>query len=184
MAHEGQRIHNPRTGQDMTFVAMTDEELVIASVNPPGDHTEPVHVHPQQESGAEVISGRLVFEVDGARHRLGPGESITIPRGVPHRFWADGRDPARSVQFFRPALEIAAFFETLFALAQRDELDARGMPGLLQLAVMVPEFSDEIRTVSPPWAITRAVTGLLRPVARARGRQARLATAPDGPSAG
>ncbi len=174
MARGGQTIRNPRTGQVMTFVAMTPEELRISSVNLPGDSLEPVHIHPRQESGAEVISGHLVFEVDGKERRLGPGDSITIPPGTPHRFRAEGNEPANSEQFFRPALDIASFFETFFALAQRDELDSKGMPDLLQLAVMVPEFSDEIRTVSPPWFITRAVTSLLRPVARARGKQARL----------
>ncbi len=175
MAQEGQTIHNPRTGQDMTFVAISKDELRTGSTNPPGDLLEPVHIHPRQESGAEVISGRLVFEIDGAEHRLGPGDTITIPPGTPHRFWAEGNESAHSVQFFRPALDIASFFETLFALAQRDELDANGMPGLLQLAVMVPEFSEEIRTVSPPWPITKVATRLLRPLARARGKQARLA---------
>lgn len=174
MAQEGQTIHNPRTGQDMTFVKLTGDELRIASVNPPGDLLEPVHIHPLQESGAEVFSGRLVFEVDGVEHRLGPGQSITIPAGTPHRFRAEGDEAAHSEQYFRPALDIASFFETLFALAQRDELDAKGMPGLLQLAVMVPEFSDEIRTVSPPWPVTKVATGLLRPLARARGKRARL----------
>ncbi len=177
MAQEGQKIHNPRTGQDMTFIKMTEDELRIASVNPPGDLLEPVHVHPFQESGAEVISGRLVFEVDGVEQELDPGESITIPPGTPHRFRAEGEEVARSEQYFRPALDIASFFETLFALAQRDELDAKGMPGYLQLAVMVPEFSDEIRTVTPPWPVTKVTMALLRPVARARGKQARLTAA-------
>jgi hypothetical protein len=164
----------------MTFVAMSEDELRIESVNPPGDLLEPVHVHPRQESGAEVLSGCLVFEVDGSNRRLSAGETIAIPAGVPHRFWAEGEEAARSVQFFRPALDIAAFFETLFGLAQRGELDSKGMPSPLQLAVMVPEFSDEIRTVRPPWPITRVATTLVRPLARARGKQARLGATSQG----
>jgi quercetin dioxygenase-like cupin family protein len=170
----GQTIVNPRTGQRMTFVRIGEEELRIDSVNPPTDEREPLHVHPRQESGAEVVSGSLVFEVDGVQRRVGPGESIRIPANTRHRFWNDGDEVAHSVQFFRPALDIASFFETFFALAERGELDAKGMPSLLQLAVLVPEFSDEIRTVSPPWPVTRAMTAVLGPVARRRGYRGRL----------
>ena len=34
MAHQGQSIHNPATGQRMTFTTLTDELLELTSVNP------------------------------------------------------------------------------------------------------------------------------------------------------
>jgi len=172
MAHEGQHIANPRSGQEMTFAELRKELLRIASVNPPTDLREPAHIHPKQVSGAEVTSGSLMFEVDGQQRRLGPGDSIEIPPGTVHRFWTEGSEPAHSVQFFRPALDIATFFETMFALAERDEIGDDGMPSLLQLAVMVPRFGDEIRPASPPWPLLRVLTTALGPVARARGYEA------------
>ena len=78
------------------------------------------------------------------------------------------------MQFFEPALETVAFFETLFALAAADELDRNGMPRPLQLALMVPEFGDEIRPVSPPWPILRVLAVVLGPLARARGYRGRV----------
>ena len=44
---------------------ISEQELRIDPVNPPTDEREPLHVHPKQESGAELVSGWLVFEVDG-----------------------------------------------------------------------------------------------------------------------
>lgn len=175
MAREGQTIVNARTGQRMTFTKLTIDELLIETVNPPSPGDEAIHLHPKQESGAEVISGSLVFEVDGVEQRLEPGDSIDIPAGTPHRFRNDGEVDAHSVQYFRPALDIADFFETFFVLAARDELDDKGMPSMLQLAALVPEFSDEIRTVSPPWPVTLALTTALRPLAKLRGYKGRLA---------
>jgi quercetin dioxygenase-like cupin family protein len=174
MPHEGQQISNPRTGQRMTFLELRDEVLRIDSVNPPTAEREPVHVHPRQESGAEVLSGSLVFEVAGEQRRLGAGETISVPMNTPHRFWNEGKEEARSIQFFRPALDIASFFETMFALAQQDKLGAKGMPRPLQLAVMVPEFGNEIRPVSPPWPLLRALTAALGPIARLRGYRGRV----------
>ena len=174
MAHRGQQITNPRTGQTMAFLTMTADLLRIESVNPVAGEREPLHVHPRQQSGAEVVSGELIFEVDGARRRLSAGESISIPPGTPHRFWNEGPQAATSIQSFEPALETAAFFETLFALAAEDKLDAKGMPRPLQLAVLVPEFADEIRPASPPWPLLRALSAVLGPIARRRGYRPRL----------
>ncbi|MDX6607040.1 MAG: hypothetical protein QOD14_1580 [Solirubrobacterales bacterium] len=174
MPREGQEIVNPRTGQRMRFVQMRDDELRIDSVNPPTDEREPEHVHPKQESGAEVRTGSLVFEIDGKSRRVGPGESITIPANTRHRFWNESEEPAQSVQIFRPALEIAAFFETYFELARRGRLKEGGDVPLLQVAAMVPVFRDEIRLTNPPWPIVRVVSALLGPIARRRGYRGRL----------
>lgn len=174
MPREGQEIVNPRTGQRMRFVAMGEDELRIESVNPPTHEREPEHVHPKQESGAEVRSGSLVFEVEGRERRLGPGESITVPANTPHRFWNESGDEAQSVQFFRPALDLAAFFEAYFELARRGDLTDSGDIPLLQVATMVPEFRDEIRLTRPPWPVVRAMSALLGPFARLRGHRGRL----------
>lgn len=174
MPREGQEIINPRTGQRMRFVQMRDDELLIESVNPPTDEREPEHVHPKQESGADVRSGYLIFEVDGEPRRVGPGESITIPPNTPHRFWNESDDQAQTVQVFRPALGIAAFFETYFELARRGQLKAEGDIPLLQVAAMVPMFRDEIRLTHPPWPIVRIMSALLGPIARLRGYRGQL----------
>jgi mannose-6-phosphate isomerase-like protein (cupin superfamily) len=170
VAHQGQVIFNPRTGQKMTFVELTEDVLRIDTVNPPTvAEREPLHTHPRQESGAEVARGELVFEVEGERQTVGPGESVTIPAGAVHRFWNEGHEDADSIQTFRPALKTATFFELLFQLAAEDKLDAKGLPHLLQLAVMVPEFGEEIRPATPPWPVLRVLTALLGPIAKARG---------------
>lgn len=141
----------------------------IDSFNPPNSALEGEHVHPFQESGAEVVSGSLRFSVGGEERSVKAGESITIPANTPHFFWNDGEEEAHSVGWFRPALKTDRFFETFFGLAQDDKLTAKGLPSLLQIAVMMPRFGDEIRLASPPWAVQRALFGLLAPVGRMLG---------------
>jgi quercetin dioxygenase-like cupin family protein len=163
-------ISNVRTGQRMEFITERPDLLEIATVNLPSAVREPVHVHPEQESGARVTAGTLRFEVDGVERAVSDaGESITIPANTPHRFWNDGAGDAHAVQWFRPALRTREFFEAFFALAENGKLNDQGMPSLLQLAVMIPEFSQEIRTTSPPWPVQQALATVLSPVARLRG---------------
>jgi hypothetical protein len=105
-------------------------------------------------------------------HRLGPGDSITIPAGTPHHFVNDGTEDAVSMNEFRPALRTADFFKTLFELAEQGKLDERGMPSMLTLALLGPRFADEIRVVSPPWPVQRVAFALMAPIARLRAHAA------------
>jgi quercetin dioxygenase-like cupin family protein len=173
VAKAGDEIVNPRTGQRIVFIETGDENggrrVQIGSYNPPSPPLEPEHVHPFQESGVRVNSGFLRFRINGEERSVGPGESVTIPAGVPHHFWNDGHEEAHSVQWFRPALKTDRFFESLFGLAQDGKLNEKGLPPLLQLAVMVPFFGDEVRLTSPPWAVQRVVFGALAPFGRLLG---------------
>jgi quercetin dioxygenase-like cupin family protein len=98
MAKAGDEIVNPRTGQRMVFLKTGSEtggELVqIDTYNPPTGVPEPEHVHPFQESGAEVLSGSLRFRIRGEERSVNAGESITIPANTPHHFWNDGEEEA------------------------------------------------------------------------------------------
>jgi cupin domain len=176
MAHAGEEILNPRTGQRMVFLqtgAETSGELLrIECFNPATSVDEPEHCHPLQESRAEVISGTLRFQVAGDVQEVTAGDTHTIPAGVPHSFGNYGDEEAHWIAEFRPALRTDAFFESLFELAARDQLNEHGMPSLLQLAVSVPAFSQEIRVTRPPWPIQKALFAVLGPIARRRGLHA------------
>jgi quercetin dioxygenase-like cupin family protein len=173
MARQGQEIANPRTGQTMRFIETAGSTggalLRIETVNPPTGRPEPEHVHPEQESSAEVLEGDLRFRVDGVEHVVRAGEKLVIPANTPHTFWNDGTAPARAIQEFRPALRIEDFFETYFALAQAGALNAEGMPSLLQTAVLLPAYAREMRPTSPPWPLIWLLGAVLGPIARARG---------------
>jgi quercetin dioxygenase-like cupin family protein len=173
MVKSGDEITNPRTGQRMRFLktsADTNGELLqIDCFNPPSGVKEPEHIHPYQENRFDVRSGMLSISIAGAERQARAGEVISIPAGVPHYFWNAGPEDATYIQEFRPALRIEVFFETLFALARNGQLNAQGMPSLLQMAVFVPSFWSEIRVTRPPQLVQQAMFTLLGPVSRTLG---------------
>jgi mannose-6-phosphate isomerase-like protein (cupin superfamily) len=174
MLRTGDQIENARTGQRMKFVVTAEDSggelLRLEEHSPPGPF-EPMHIHPGQNEHGEVLSGSLLFMVKGREVRVNAGERIEIPANTPHTFRNDGQDEVEWIGEFRPALRITEFFETLFVLSQRGELDESGMPSLLQIAVSAPVFAREIRLASPPWAIQRLALAPLAPLARLRGLQ-------------
>ena len=44
----------------------------------------PSHDHPHEQTGL-MLSGRMVFTIDGVEHEVVPGDSWCIGSGVPHR---------------------------------------------------------------------------------------------------
>ena len=43
----------------------------------------PRHAHRHEQTGY-LLSGAMVMDVDGVRHRLGPGDSWSLPGNLPH----------------------------------------------------------------------------------------------------
>jgi quercetin dioxygenase-like cupin family protein len=129
MAHQGDEIINPRTGQHMIFRQTGRETggalLQIETINPPPGQPEPEHVHVLQESSAEVLAGTLHFSVRGDVHVVRAGEKFVIPPYTPHCFWNEGRGDARAIQEFRPVSRTDAFFESLFGMARDGKLNEK-----------------------------------------------------------
>jgi mannose-6-phosphate isomerase-like protein (cupin superfamily) len=157
----------------MTFVltgADTNGELLqIDCTSPSTGVKEPEHVHPFQESRFELLSGTLMVSIAGEERPVRAGEAVTIPPNVPHYFWNGGDAEAHYIQEFRPALHSDQFFETLFGLAQAGKLNERGTTSLLEMAVVIPRFWNEIRVTKPPQIVQRLTFAVLGPVGRLLG---------------
>lgn len=74
----------------------------------------PLHVHHDQDEVYFVREGAYLFEVGGARHDLVAGDTIFLPRGVPHAF-AQRSATGRLLFMFTPAGSMEAYFEALGA---------------------------------------------------------------------
>jgi hypothetical protein len=112
------------------------------------------------------------------------GEAAVIDAGVWHHWWnATDRDARVRVEI-TPGDRFAHMIETLFGLARLGYTNSKGMPHLLQLALVAREFSDVIVFRRPPAALQRILFGAMAPIAHWRGYRAtypqlsRIALAP------
>jgi mannose-6-phosphate isomerase-like protein (cupin superfamily) len=175
MAHRGQRIENPVTGQTMIFLETGEntsgEVFRMEGIFRPGGFAGVLHVHPFQEERFAVTQGTAGFRVSSKQLQLGPGETIVVPAGRPHTFWNGGADEMRVVMEFRPALAAATgrFYEVYFGLAQAGKAGKNGLPSIWQIALQAEEFGDHARLARPPWVVQRAIFALLKPIARLLG---------------
>lgn len=176
MFRSGDTIENPITGERIVFVKTafeTDGELVIIETFvQPGGFVAAPHVHPQQEERFHVLRGTLRLRVGAENLEVGPGGRLTVPQGTPHRFWNAGSDELRLMCEVRPALHFEDLLGTMFALAAEGKTNKRGLPNVLQLAVIAQAYADTIRLPFPPVWLQRLGLGLAAPAGRLLGYSA------------
>ena len=169
-----ERLANPVTGMTLRILQSAEETggklLEMEAGYPAGSSRPPEHLHPRQEERFTILEGGMRAVVGGVQCDLAVGDSLTLPAGTLHAMWNPGPGSARVRWQVRPALGTQQFFSTVFALAARGQVNADGVPGPLELALLMPHFRDEIRVTSPPAWMQRLVFGALAPLARLLGR--------------
>jgi mannose-6-phosphate isomerase-like protein (cupin superfamily) len=169
MAHTGQIITNPVSGETIAFRQISDELLAFDLLLTPDGHVPGMHVHPQQTERFEVIEGRMKFRLGRKTIEAGPGEVVTVPAGAAHKFANAGDHPVRARVEVRPALKMAELLETTVRLAEDGRTTRKGMPKPTALALFTTEFRREVRAPFPPAWMVRALMSPLAALARARG---------------
>jgi quercetin dioxygenase-like cupin family protein len=173
MIRSGDTIHNPVTGERITFhqtSADTNGEAVVieCSVKPDGP-VAAAHVHPSQTERFNVILGTLGLKVGTEKRTLGRGEVAVVEPGTPHRFWNAGEGDVRFVCEVRPALQFESLLETMFTLAADGKTNRKGMPNPLRLAVIARAHIDTVQLPRPPAWLQKAGLALGAPLGRLLG---------------
>jgi quercetin dioxygenase-like cupin family protein len=176
MSRSGQVLTNPVTGERAVVRVGSEDggdpqQMVVDLYVEPGGAVAGEHVHPELFERFEVLAGTIGLRVDGEERTARPGEAVEVQSGTPHDWWNAGEDVAHVQVDVRGAT--AARFEdlitTTFGLAHEGKTNAKGMPGLLQLAVIARDYRDVIRFTKPPAAVQAALFGPLAAIGRARG---------------
>jgi quercetin dioxygenase-like cupin family protein len=175
MAHTGQTLENPASGERITFrrtSADTGGELLAIDLALPAGRRVPGgrHVHPKQEERFEVLEGTMRFTLGRRRVVAGPGELVIVPAGQKHDFANAGDTEALVRVEIRPALEMERMFEVAVGLAEQGRTMLGGIPRPLDLARFTEEFEDEVQAAFPPRWLQRLVLAPLAAIARRRDR--------------
>jgi quercetin dioxygenase-like cupin family protein len=173
MAHAGQIIDNPVSGERITFrrtAADTDGALLELDLELTADGRVPgAHVHPEQEERFHVLQGSMKFRL-GLRTILAhAGDSVVVPAGRVHKFSNAGDGPARARVEVVPALAMEDLLTTTAQLAHDGNVTRSGLPKPLHLALFVQRFRREVRAPFPPAWLVQATLAPLAALARRRG---------------
>jgi mannose-6-phosphate isomerase-like protein (cupin superfamily) len=124
----------------------------------------PMHVHPNSEESFEVLEGSLDVCKDGGWSTLGPGETATVPAGVPHTLRNGSQEPAQTITRIRPAGRSEEFFAHLHRLIREGKLKRlppKDPRTAIYAAMLFRHYPDEIQVTGPLRAVfaTLALVG-------------------------
>ncbi len=114
---EGRKVFGSR-GIDFKVSSLdTNGDLLIVEVTDDTKGGPPRHLHHEQEEWFYVIDGEYIVEIGDERYRLGPGDCVLAPRGVPHTWAHVGEGKGRQLIVFQPAGKMEVFFGELSKVA-------------------------------------------------------------------
>lgn len=108
-----------------------------------GNTRTPIHVHAWDDETVYIIEGELTAVIDGRPRYLSAGESIFLPRGIPHQLMNTSGEPCRYILIGTPAL-FERFIEEGGHELPQDEVV--GPP--------TPKEIERLREASPKFGIT------------------------------
>lgn len=173
MFKRGEVYDNPVTGERFVIRLGTHEtggeRLIVDIYVRPGGAVAVEHIHPTLDETFTILKGRVGIAIGGESSIAEPGRRFQVPRGTAHNWWNAGDEEAHLMVEITPAARFEAMIRNLFGLAQDGRTDRKGMPNLLQLALLAREFEDVAQLVRPPRLVQRALFAVLAPIARLKG---------------
>ncbi len=162
-------IANKRTGEKITWLeTATDTNgkyLKFQMILAPKGALPVVHLHPHQDETFAVKRGVFKLLVDGTIHYIKPGESLTVTKGIPHKFWNESATDEMEMDVtFVPALNTKTFLEQYYGVANDGRTGPDGTPDFLQLMTWVNKYG--IFVAGPPLWLQKLLGFLLGGIGR------------------
>lgn len=164
MAHAGQTIVNPQSGETITFLQTSADTggklLQLECRVAPGRGLKiPPHMHPFQTQRFRVKSGAMEFLLGDQKQLLKAGDRITVPPKVYYNWSTFANEELVFVAEYEPAGHWEDIFESTFELARRAAAGQR-INQFLASAVIMKHFPDQLRIKGMPAFVQDAVFSL------------------------
>jgi quercetin 2,3-dioxygenase len=101
-----------------------------------------MHVHLKQDETFYILEGEYLFQVGEEKHTLKAGDTIFLPRNIPHT-WLQLTDKGKLMYMLQPAGKMEEFFKKMNSL--------KGIP--TQEEVQRIHMAYEMKVVGPPLSL-------------------------------
>jgi quercetin dioxygenase-like cupin family protein len=172
MANQHNSIFNKITGEKITWLDTaqdTDgERLSFLFEVAPGGKLPITHYHPNQTETFQIRKGIFKVCLAGKIRIVSAGETLVIPKGVPHQWWNESLTESTEMKvIFEPAMNTQTFLEQYYGLSNDGKTKPDGSPALLQLMTWVNEY--QVYITGPPLFIQKGLGYVLGALGRLVG---------------
>jgi mannose-6-phosphate isomerase-like protein (cupin superfamily) len=178
-------FENPRDGQRFRILSLPDARhpgrFLLEYVYRPmtGETAVPPHFHPSSTETFEILAGQATYRIGEVTATARVGDRVVMPAGRVHIHpWSSGPEPlhVRQTGETLPAdpggiLASLQAQVTLFGLAAAGKVNRKGLPSLLQLAVLARSTMPATYLDRPPVPVQRLAFRLLGSIGALMGYQ-------------
>lgn len=124
-----------------------DQFSIWESIVPPG-RGAPMHTHSREDEAFYVLSGEVLFEVEGTREplRLGTGAFLFAPRDGRHGYRNVGTDTARLLVVAMPGAGLDRMFAAFAKVGEQNG----GAPAIQTIATIAEQYGVVIHGSADP----------------------------------
>lgn len=155
MVQKGDIITNPVSGEKIIFTdtsATTNGKYVAYDYySKERQPIAPRHFHPVATESFEVVQGELSVWLDGKVNVFHPGDKLVIPPGVVHTGWNSGKGTLFVRSKITPAMAFEDYYNVAFRQAQAGKVNKKGVPRLLQIAVLCQKTKNQLFAPKCVW---------------------------------
>ena len=127
-------LQNRHTGERLSLRRVTQGDQVWLELKgslPPHREGPPMHIHFAEDEEGRINAGTLSAIVNGTRKTFKAGESTTILRGLPHRWWNAGDDNLVFQGYAKPLVDLDRYLQAIFEVMNAGP---EGRPSLFYIA--------------------------------------------------
>ena len=97
------------------------DHISILEHRAPHRDSPPLHIHHTEDEIFHVLEGEFLFKIDNQEHRLGAGQFILAPKGIPHQYLVESAQGGRWQTITVPG-DFERFVRVMARPAERLEL--------------------------------------------------------------
>lgn len=117
-----------RHGKHTPYQGVNPNDLKISSKDTDGQMSvfeyiglektgPPLHLHLEQDEVFYVVEGDYLFQLGDKQHELSAGDTIFLPRNVPHT-WLQTTERGKLIYILQPAIKMEEFFYAMDELGR------------------------------------------------------------------
>lgn len=165
----GQQFYSKAEGFKQTVLRQENGTVYCSVEIEPLADGPPKHIHNNFEEVFEISEGELTLWVDGKVHKLKPGDTLVVPKGVPHKPYNETNAPVRTKREAVFPEKFAFHLAQVYGLMDNDPSFGKGPGTMLQMSLFGSEGFDSYLVEGPPVAVQKTMGFLMTPLARLLG---------------
>jgi len=165
----GLEFYSKAEGFKQTVVKQEDGWVYCSVEIEPFAGGPPKHVHTSFDETFEVSEGELSIWIDGKIIKLKPGDTLHVPKGVPHKPFNETASTIKTKRLAMFPEKFAYHLPQVYGIMDNDPKFGKGPGTMMQMSLFSSEGFDSYLAEGPPVGIQKATGFLLTPLTRLMG---------------